>query len=178
MQRYISIQDPNKTIFDITDTSQLSRLLRDLDIRPTRDLVELLHSYDGNPQVYLGGGVVDSWKNGEKSYGDIDLVAVYSEETHRLNTLRRLNNLQATIMRPSLHGLNQIVIPIFSTGKSNYLITKEDQIRMYMNINIDERFLFEPVRISPTIGIVPFGSPIDLSLASQKSFNKFYQKAE
>ena len=154
-------------IRDITD------LLREEDRRPVRNLVDFLLLNKGKaPAIYLGGSALD--KDYPREYGDIDLLAVYSDDRGKFETTDTLLSLKNEIL--TRRGIK---VPSIKFKKTEYLITYEGEARTYLNMNIDESFLLEPFRVSPAMKrVILVGAPIELCLSSRENFERDYRRIE
>jgi len=170
MERYTHIQMPHIQLLRITEFEKIAPLFRDSDKRHVRNLARFLADKN-SPELFLGGSVIDSSKPLE--YEDVDLLAVYNEEQNRLNDFQRLTKYGPKRITPT--GTNACELQI---GKSTYFVKLNSGCQEYLNMDIDQSFLLEPFRESPSLGVLPFGSPIELCLSSKNKFERKYKRLE
>lgn len=176
MIKYQSVSFPGNEIVRLDETFGLVRNLRDTDVRPVVDLLYWLNhntEIQRCPQLYVGGGFLESWRKGLKDYGDIDLLAVFPEEAERLKIVSRLQQGERRVISPS--GLE---VPVIDFNKSHFFVKHKGSDINYLNAKVDESYLLEPFRESPFFAVMPAGSQIDLNLSSYENFLRNFKKIE
>jgi len=168
MERYTYIQMPHIRLIKIPDFEKIASLFRDSDRRHVRNLVDFLIDKNSS-ELFLGGSVIDPTKPLE--YEDVDLLAVYNEEQNRLNDFQRLTKYGPERITPT--GINARELQI---GKSTYFVKLNSGAQQYLNMDIDQSFLLEPFRESPSLGVISFGAPIELCLSSKNKFERKYKR--
>jgi len=176
MDRYVNLQTGKEVLELSRGFNDIDNLLRETDRRPIRNLFNFLLLTEGAPSLYLGGSVINP--ETPREYGDIDLLAVYSnkrssELKSRLITTQKFLDESSKVVTP-----RGFVVPSIQLGKSQYLVTYNGEARKYLDTRVDETFVLEPINLPPAMGVVAVGSPIELCLTSLENFERDYRKVE
>ena len=173
MEKYVNRTIPGMEIFRLEGKEDISDKLRDEDIRHVGGVLYYLRQEWSNPQIFLVGEVIDSWRRKSKDYGNVELFTVFDDEEKRQGMSQKLVSNSKRF-----HGsLGIEEIPVLYCGRYLCLVTQILTTETPFLRERDKSFLLEPVRESPTMGVVPVASPINLSLISLQKFSRNYNRA-
>ncbi|HVY01760.1 MAG TPA: hypothetical protein VHA12_03280 [Candidatus Nanoarchaeia archaeon] len=163
------------------DASRFNHMLRLADRNVVNDFVSYL--FDTCKEVYLGGGVVEGWiNNGNRNYGDIDLIAIpksYEAEDFVVSQIREgcpdknysLDFAEEDLKLGRKAHLFGVAKPIVLGNREfkpvDMTIQQQTMEQVYMSGPITHRFGLLP---KATLSEIVFGMPsvIDVSILNPR----------